>query len=127
MHRVLIVVLTLALPGPAFAGVLTGQWSGRAGECQLVLEEYDHEVLHLRMRRAGRPRDGDPSRFVTGLLARGAALRDLVPGYTITSVSVEKVLVPTRAMIRARKAVDTFPDERLPYDALLWVRLERNR
>jgi hypothetical protein len=77
--------------------------------------------------RAGRPRAGDPDRFVAGLLANSAALRDLFPSYTITSVSVEKVLVPTRAMIRARTAGDHVPDERLPYDAMLWVRLESKR
>lgn len=183
--------IALALPGPSFAGVLTGQWPGRAGECQLVLEEYDREILHLRMRRAGttwdscapeaaalaetldgllraarsdragpfslflgrvvelpqlsrelaqaargsqgwdmragRPRAGDPNRFVALLLARSRTLRDLFPSYTITSVSVEKVLVPTRSMIRARATGDQVPDERLPYDAMLWVRLERKR
>ncbi len=75
--------------------------------------------------RAGRPRAGDPNRFVAGLLLNSAVLGDLLPDYTITSVSIEKVLVPTRAAIRARKTGDPVPDERLPYDAMLWVRLKR--
>lgn len=186
-----IAMLAAALPCLANAGVLTGQWPGRAGECRLVLEEYDREILHLRMRRdgapvescmpsspalaealdgllraaradregpftlflgrvvelpglsadlvraaresqgwdtrSGRPRTGDPNGFVAGILAHTAALRDLVPGYTIAHVSVEKVLVPTRAGIRARTAIEPVPGERLPYDAMLWVRLERRR
>jgi hypothetical protein len=186
-----VAVLSVALPCSAIAGVLTGQWLGRAGECQLVLEEYDREVLHLRMRREGAPMDpcmpeaaalaaaldgllrsaradragpfslflgrvvefpwlsrelaqqaresrgwdpltgrplaGDPNRFVAGLLAGSAALRDLVSGYAILHVSVEKVLVPTRAEIRSRQAGEPVPDQRLPYDALLWVRLESKR
>jgi hypothetical protein len=75
--------------------------------------------------RAGRPRSGDLNRFVAGLLLNSAALRDLLPDYTITSVSVEKVLVPTRDAMRARKAGDPVPAGRLPYDAMLWVRLKR--
>lgn len=192
--RALSVVLALALPFPlpAAAGVLTGQWPGRAGECELRLEEYDREGLQLRMRRAGsamwdtctpeaaalaaaldgllrdarsglaapfalflgrvvelpglsrelvqaardsrewdtnagRPRTMDANHFVAGLLAGSAALRDLLPGYAIAGVSVEKVLVPTRAAIRERREGDFVPDARLPYDALLWVRLEKKR
>lgn len=178
-------------PLPAFAGVLTGQWTGRAGECQLALEEYDREILHLRMRReggawdactpeaaalaaalesllraaraeregtftlflgrvvelprlsaelvrtarqsrewdtrTGRPRAGDPNGFVAGILAQTPALRDLFPAYAIASVSVEKVLVPSSAEIRARKERDPAPGERIPYDAMIWVRLKSRR
>jgi len=192
MRLAALVLFVVALPLQAFAGVLTGQWPGRAGECELRLEEYDREALQLRMRqagatmwdsctseatalaaaldgllraartgreapfslflgrvvelpglsrelvqtargsqewdaRAGRPRTGDPNRFVAGILAKSATLRDLVPGYSITRVSVEKVLVPTRAEIRARTGGGPVPEERLPYDAQLWVRLERKR
>jgi hypothetical protein len=192
MLRTLLVCLAVALPLPAIAGVLTGQWPGRAGECELRLEEYDREVLQLRMRHAGatmwdtctpaaadlapalegllqaaradraapfslflgrvvelprlsrqlveaareskewdaatgRPRTIDVNRFVAELLLNSVPLRDLFPGYDITRISVEKVLVPTRAAIRERKEGGEIPDARLPYDALLWVRLERRR
>jgi len=71
----------------------------------------------------GRPRSGDPNGFVAGLLLHNLVLRDLVPGYEIVGVSVEKVLVPTRRAIREHHAGDGVPDGRLPYDAQLWVRL----
>jgi hypothetical protein len=71
----------------------------------------------------GRPRSGDPNGFVAGLLRRSLVLRDLLPGYEIVGVSVEKVLVPTRRAIRERRPGDGVPDARLPYDAQLWVRL----
>jgi hypothetical protein len=74
-------------------------------------------------RRNGRPRSGDPNGFVASLLLRSPVLRDLLPGFEIVGVSVEKVLVPTRGAIRTRRPGDAVPDERLPYDAQLWVRL----
>ena len=73
--------------------------------------------------RLGRPRSGDPNGFVAGLLLRSLVLRDLLPGYEIVGVNVEKVLVPTLRAIRERRAGDGVPDGRLPYDAQLWVRL----
>jgi hypothetical protein len=77
--------------------------------------------------RLGRPRSGDPNGFVSDLLLRSLVLRDLVPGYEILGVSVEKVLVPTRQAIRGRRAGDGVPDRRVPYDAQLWVRLRTRR
>jgi hypothetical protein len=71
----------------------------------------------------GRPQAGDPNGFVASLLLRSPVLQDLLPGYEIIGVSVEKVLVPTRRARRGRRASDDVPDGRLPYDAQLWVRL----
>lgn len=73
--------------------------------------------------RLGRPRTGDPNGFVAGLLLQSRLLLDLLPGYEVVGVSVEKVLVPTRRAIRERRAGAGVPDGRLPYDAQLWVRL----
>ena len=74
---------------------------------------------------SGRPRRGDVNGFVAGLLQQSAVLKGLLPAYSIESVSVEKVLVPTRRAVRERTATDGIPDGRLPYDAQLWVRVKQ--
>ena len=74
---------------------------------------------------SGRPRRGDVNGFVADLLQGSAALKGLLPAYSIESVSVEKVLVPTRRAVRERTAAAGIPDARLPYDAQLWVRLRQ--
>ena len=76
-------------------------------------------------RVAARPRSGDVNGFVAALLEDGAVLRGILPGFVVTGVSVEKVLVPSRQMLRERTPGDGVPDARLPYDAQLWVRLRK--
>lgn len=73
--------------------------------------------------RLGQPHSGNPNGFVADLLLHSRVLRDLLPGYEIVGVNVEKVLVPTPRAIREPRAGDGVPDARLPYDAQLWVRL----
>lgn len=74
---------------------------------------------------SGRPRVGDLNGFVEALLLESASLRELLPGFLIESVSVEKVLVPTRRAVRERTGSDGIPDGRLPFDAQLWVRVRK--
>jgi hypothetical protein len=74
---------------------------------------------------SARPRQGDVNAFVASLLLQSAVLRGFLPAYSIESVSVEKVLVPTPRAVRERTATDGVPDGRLPYDAQLWVRVRR--
>ena len=74
---------------------------------------------------SGRPRRDDVNGFVAGLLQGSAVLKGLLPAYSIESVSVEKVLVPTSRAVRERTAAAGIPDARLPYDAQLWVRVRQ--
>jgi hypothetical protein len=73
--------------------------------------------------RQGKARSGSPNGFVAQVLAGQTTLPGLFPRFTLAGVSVEKVLVPTGRMIRERRAGDGVPDARVPFDAMLWVRL----
>ncbi len=76
----------------------------------------------------GMPRNGDINGFVRSTLTTPAALALLQSvfegtGYTVTGVSVEKVLVlPANSM----PWLETSHTELVPFDALTFVRLERN-
>lgn len=73
--------------------------------------------------RRGKPRAGSPNGYVARVLAENTSLPALFPRYTLAGVSVEKVLVPTGKMLRERVAGREVPDARVPFDAMLWVRL----
>ncbi len=78
--------------------------------------------------RTGRPLHGDVNRYVAELLSRPAAIEPLQPvlassGYRIHGASVEKVLVATADGIPG--VADGAVQGRLPFDAMLWLLLER--
>jgi hypothetical protein len=78
--------------------------------------------------RTGRPLHGDVNRYVAELLSRPAATEPLQPvlassGYRIHGASVEKVLVATADRIPG--LADGAVQGRLPFDAMLWLLLER--
>jgi len=76
---------------------------------------------------AGKPVRGDANTFVTRLLLKSDALRDLLGGLRLVRVSVEKVLVPSRDMVTRWKRGASYPNKRVPYDCLLWVEVEPPR
>ena len=76
---------------------------------------------------AGKPVRGDVNVFVTRLLLKSDALRDLLGGLRLVRVSVEKVLVPSRDMVTRWKRGVSYPNKRVPYDCLLWVEVEAPR
>ncbi len=70
---------------------------------------------------SGRPVRGDENVFVSRLLLKSDALRELLGGLRVARVSVEKVLVPSRDMVNRWKRGASYPNKRVPYDCLLWV------
>jgi len=75
----------------------------------------------------GRPVRGDENAFVARQLLKSEALRELLGGWKIVRVNVEKVLVPSRAMVERRARGAVYPTKRVPYDCLLWVELTETR
>lgn len=76
---------------------------------------------------AGKPVRGSAEVFVTRLLLKSDALRDLLGGLRLVRVSVEKVLIPSRDMVTRWKRGAAYPNKRVPYDCLLWVEIEAAR
>lgn len=76
---------------------------------------------------AGRPVRGTENVFVTRLLLKSEALRELLGGLRLVRVSVEKVLIPSRDMVTRWKRGDSYPNKRVPYDCLLWVEVAASR
>ncbi len=74
----------------------------------------------------GRPRAGDVNRYVAGIMNPIAgSLREPLErhGYRITGVSVEKVLVGGAESVPGWQGPR--PGGKLPFDAQVWLRLER--
>ena len=76
---------------------------------------------------AGKPVRGNENVFVTRLLLKSDALRELLGGLRLVRVSVEKVLIPSRDMVTRWKRGASYPNKRVPYDCLLWVEVEASR
>ncbi|MGH7259285.1 MAG: hypothetical protein ACREI9_01210 [Nitrospiraceae bacterium] len=76
---------------------------------------------------AGKPVRGDANVFVTRVLLKSDALRELLGGLRLVRVSVEKVLIPSRDMVTRWKRGASYPNKRVPYDCLLWVEVEASR
>jgi hypothetical protein len=76
---------------------------------------------------AGKPVRGDENAFVARQLLKSEALRDLLGGVKLVRVSVEKVLVPSRAMVERWGRGAAYPNKRVPYDCLLWVEFAESR
>jgi hypothetical protein len=76
---------------------------------------------------AGKPVRGEVNVFVSRLLLKSDALRDLLGGLRLVRVSVEKVLIPSRDMVTRWKRGASYPNKRVPYDCLLWVEIEAAR
>ena len=76
---------------------------------------------------AGKPVRGDTNVFVTRVLLKSDALRELLGGLRLVRISVEKVLIPSRDMVTRWKRGASYPNKRVPYDCLLWVEVEASR
>jgi hypothetical protein len=76
---------------------------------------------------AGKPVRGTENVYVTRLLLKSDALRELLSGLRLVRVSVEKVLIPSRDMVTKWKRGASYPNKRVPYDCLLWVEVEAPR
>ncbi len=76
---------------------------------------------------AGKPVRGNANVFVTRLLLKSDALRELLGGLRLVRVSVEKVLIPSRDMVTRWRRGASYPNKRVPYDCLLWVEVEASR
>ena len=76
---------------------------------------------------AGKPVRGDENAFVARQLLKSEALRELLGGVKLVRVNVEKVLVPSRAMVERWGRGAAYPNKRVPYDCLLWVEFAEPR
>jgi len=75
----------------------------------------------------GKPVRGSENVFVSRLLLKSDALRELLGGLKLARVSVEKVLIPSRDMVTRWKRGASYPNKRVPYDCLLWVEVAAAR
>lgn len=73
----------------------------------------------------GRPQQGHANAFVARLLERSPEFSVLFRGWELRSVSVEKVLVKPAAELDLPEGAPFSETARFPFDAQLWVRLER--
>jgi hypothetical protein len=73
----------------------------------------------------GRPQQGHANAFVARLLKRSLEFRSLFGAWTLRSVSVEKVLVKSAAELDLPAGAPFSATARFPFDAQLWVQLER--
>ncbi len=69
----------------------------------------------------GKPVRGNENVFVGRLLLKSDVLRELLGGFKLAHLDVEKVLVPSRDMVTRWKRGAAYPNKRVPYDCLLWV------
>jgi hypothetical protein len=82
------------------AALQSGQWSAKRGQ----------------LRSGATP---NINAFVADLLKQDAELRAMLPGWELTSVTAEKVLIGP-----AKKYLATAsPHDKAPFDAMLWLRL----
>jgi len=75
----------------------------------------------------GKPVRGNENVFVGRLLLKSDVLRELLGGFKLAHIDVEKVLVPSRDMVTRWKRGASYPNKRVPYDCLLWVDITASR
>ena len=75
--------------------------------------------------RHWQPGAGKDNAYVRAALAGMPEFTGLFRGWRISNISVEKVLVKRAAELSLPAGAPVSPNARLPYDALLWVTLER--
>jgi hypothetical protein len=75
----------------------------------------------------GRPRQGHENAYVAAALRGMPEFTALFGRWQIAGVSVEKVLVKDAAGLELPAGAPVPPDAKLPYDAILWVRLKNVR
>jgi hypothetical protein len=68
---------------------------------------------------------GKDNRYVAAALRGMPEFTALFPGWDIAAVSVEKVLVKPAAELPLPQGAPVPPSRRLPYDAILWVKLRK--
>lgn len=74
---------------------------------------------------AGRPRDGHENAYVADALRGMPEFTALFERWRIAGVSVEKVLLKRAAELPLAAGAPVPPESRLPYDAIVWVTLQR--
>ena len=73
---------------------------------------------------AGRPHDGHENAYVAAALRGMPEFTALFERWQIVGISIEKVLVKPAAELRLAAGAPVGPEAKLPYDAILWVRLK---
>ena len=74
---------------------------------------------------AGRPHEGHENAYVAAALRGMPEFTALFERWRVTGVSVEKVLVKRAGELSLPEGAPVPPDSKLPYDAILWVTLQR--
>lgn len=74
---------------------------------------------------AGKPEGGHENAYVAGALRGMPEFTALFERWLVAGVSVEKVLVKAAAELSLPAGAPVPPDSKLPYDAILWVTLQR--
>jgi hypothetical protein len=74
---------------------------------------------------AGRPLEGHENAYVAAALRGMPEFTALFERWQVVGVSVEKVLVKRASELSLPAGAPVAPDAKLPYDAILWVRLRR--
>jgi len=74
---------------------------------------------------AGRPYEGSDNAYVAAALRGMPEFTALFGKWRILGVSVEKVLLKPAAQLSLPAGAPVPPDAKLPYDAIVWVTLQR--